>query len=70
MEKKLRTEIKRELYHYAEGMIVIGENPNMTGYCTGLSGDCTGLSGDIDICNITEKERKKGINIRKLIKEE
>jgi hypothetical protein len=35
--------------------------------CSGLSGDCTGLYGDIDSCDISEEERKKGINILDLV---
>jgi hypothetical protein len=71
------------LYHYVDGKIVVGANPNMHDYyyhlagncsgirgdCTGLYGDCTGLSGDLDDCKLTREDREKGINIRDLLGE-
>ena len=31
-------------------------------------GDCTGISGNLDECELTEEDRKKGVNIEDLIK--
>ena len=42
----------------------------LSGDCSRLSGDCSGLSGDLDECDITEEERKKGIKISDLVREE
>ena len=72
--------IKKELYHFINGNKVIGANPNMIGDCTGLEGnctwlrgdcsglygDCTGLRGNLDACDITNEERKQGIDINDL----
>jgi hypothetical protein len=80
MKQKLKL-IKTELFYFDKNKNKIeGKNPSMRGYCTGLSGDCTGLrgyctglsgdctglSGDIDSCELTEEERKKGIDIQNL----
>jgi hypothetical protein len=53
---------KEELYHFVDGIKVIGKNKKMHGDCSGLSGDCTdlngncsGLSGDLDL--ITEDKK-------------
>ena len=35
---------------------------------TGIRGDVTDISGDVDACEITSDERKKGIDIKDLIK--
>lgn len=44
-----------------------GDCSNLNGCCTGLIGDCSKLSGNIDSCNITEDERKEGIDILFLV---
>ena len=40
----------------------------LSGNITKIYGDCTGITGDLDECEITEEDRKKGINIKDLIK--
>ena len=59
-----------------------GDCSNLSGYCTGLSGDCSGLSGDctglsgyctslsgdLDMCEVSNEERKKGMKITELVK--
>lgn len=58
MKKALRQK-KLTLYYFSDappGVKKEGKNKDM-------SGDCTGLSGDLDDCEITEEERKEGINI-------
>jgi len=40
----------------------------LEGDCTGIFGDCTGINGDFDDCEITLEERKKGVDIRELVK--
>jgi hypothetical protein len=30
-------------------------------------GDCTELKGDLDLCEITDEDRKAGINIKDLV---
>ena len=46
-----------------------GDCTRLNGNCTGLSGDCSGLRGDLYECNITDEDRKKGIDIAELVGE-
>ena len=45
-----------------------GNVTELSGNVTGLRGDVTELSGNVDECEITGKERKKGIDIKSLVK--
>ena len=72
--KKTLERINKPLYHYRGDKKTEGVNPNMSGYftklsgdCSGLSGDCSTLSGDIDECDISLKNREKGIDISELV---
>jgi len=42
----------------------------LRGNVTGLSGNTTGLSGNLDDCEISDEDRKNGVNIRSLVEEE
>ena len=44
-----------------------GDCSKLSGNCSGLSGDCSGLSGDFETCEITEEERKTGVDIQSLV---
>ena len=46
-----------------------GDCTRLNGNCTGLRGDCTGLRGDLYECDITDEDRKKGIDIAVLVGE-
>ena len=46
-----------------------GNCTGLRGNCTGLRGDCTGLRGDLYECDITDEDRKKGIDIAELVGE-
>ena len=46
-----------------------GDCTRLSGDCSGLRGDCTGLRGDLDECDITDEDRKKGIDIAELVGE-
>ena len=35
----------------------------LSGNCSDLSGNCSDLSGNFDDCEITEAERKAGVNL-------
>ena len=41
----------------------------LSGAVNGLRGDVSGLRGDVSDCELTVKERAKGINIRDLVGE-
>lgn len=84
MIKNLEQLIVAKLYHYENGKKVCGNCTDLRGNCTNLRGDCSGIwgnctglrgncsniSGDLDLCKISEKERKIRIDIKNLIKEE
>ena len=43
-------------------------SPNLTGNISKLTGDLSNIRGNLDDCEITEEERKKGIDINDLVK--
>ena len=45
------------------------EENHISGAHSGLRGNCSELWGNLYYCKITEKERKKGIDIRDLIED-
>ena len=81
--KKALSRVTTKLYHYKGDIKVDGTNGEMIGDCTrlngnctglsgdcsGLRGDCTGLRGDLYECDITDEDRKKGIDIAVLVGE-
>ena len=81
--KKALSRVTTKLYHYKGDIKVDGTNSEMIGNCTGLygnctglygnctglRGDCTGLRGDLYECDITDEDRKKGIDIAELVGE-
>ena len=46
-----------------------GDCSGLYGNCTRLNGNCTGLRGDLYECDITDEDRKKGIDIAVLVGE-
>jgi len=54
-----------DIYGNVSGLI--GDVTGLTGDVTSIMGDVTGLEGDIDDCELTEDDRKQGINITELI---
>ena len=46
-----------------------GDCSGLYGDCSGLRGDCSGLRGDLYECDITDEDRKKGIDIAVLVGE-
>ena len=67
--KKALSRVTTKLYHYKGDIKVDGTNGEMIGDCTRLNGDCTGLRGDLYECDITDEDRKKGIDIAELVGE-
>ena len=67
--KKALSRVTTKLYHYKGDIKVDGTNGEMIGNCSGLYGDCTGLRGDLYECDITDEDRKKGIDIAELVGE-
>lgn len=44
-----------------------GDLTNIRGDLTGITGDLTGIRGDVADCELTDEDRKRGINITELI---
>jgi len=61
-DKKFRTYLK--IYGDAWGLR--GDITNIKGNVTGIYGDASGIIGDLDACEITDEERRNGINIENL----
>lgn len=82
--KQNLTKRNKEIYFYIDGKKKIidrndkstypskltGNISDLTGNIGGLYGNCTDIQGDLDNCDITEEERKEGIDIRDLINKE
>jgi len=52
------------------GRVRYGNCDGLGGDCSGIYGDCTGTRGNLDECNISDEERKAGINIKDLVMED
>ncbi len=46
-----------------------GDCSGLNGDCTRLNGNCSGLYGNLYECDITDEDRKKGIDIAELVGE-
>ena len=57
----------KAMLSYINAQVLIGQHPGLRGNCTGLWGDCTGLRGNLDVCELTDAERRAGVDITKLI---
>jgi hypothetical protein len=47
-----------------------GDVSHLRGDATGIHGDATGIYGNFDLCELTDDDRAKGININDLINRE
>ena len=79
MKKALKKEA--EAFHFVSGKKIYGLHSGVSGNLTGVRGDLTGVSGDLtgvsgnltdvsgdlDECEISDSDRKKGVNIEDLI---
>ena len=66
--KKMLNFGKKETWYFVDGKRITGIHDNISGDVTGIRGDVTGIRGDVDACEIMSAERKKGIEIKDLIK--
>ena len=46
-----------------------GDCSGLRGTCSGIRGECTDLWGNLDDCGLTEEDRRNGVDLRFLIKE-
>ena len=82
MKKKLK-KTDSIIYHYKDGKRIKGVPEGISGDLTGVSGNLSGISGDLtgvrgdllgvrgdlDECEITQEDRKRGIDVEDLIEE-
>lgn len=73
--KKALTKTPSAIYYFKDGVrmegahyLIRGDLTGIRGDLTGIFGDLTGIRGNLDDCEITEEERKNGIDIQDLIK--
>ena len=80
MKRLLKRNVS-EIYYYNGSKKIIGIHSNITGNASGIRGDVSdirgdvsgirgdvnGITGNIDMCEITEEERKEGIKIEDLL---
>ena len=84
MKKALtKTKVKFPIYYYQNNIRKEGVHSRIKGNVSGIWGDVSGIRGDVsgirgdvsevhgdmNLCEITEKEKKEGIKIDKLIKD-
>lgn len=83
MKKNLTKQNTRELYFYKNGVKKIVDYKDKSTYPSelrgdinselygninsGLYGDCDNIKGNLNDCDITDKDREKGIDIQNLI---
>ena len=65
--KKALTKIGGTIYYYKNGVRVEGAPDGITGDLSEIRGDLSGIRGNLDECEITDKDREKGITIDELI---
>ena len=46
---------------------ITGDVSGITGYVSGIRGDVSGIRGDVDVCELTDEDRKNGLDIRDLL---
>ena len=68
MKKKLK-KTDSIIYHYKDGKRIKGVPEGISGDLTGVRGDLLGVRGDLDECEITQEDRKRGIDVEDLIEE-
>ena len=82
MKRALTVKSRYNLWHRVDGVVVggacsglrgdcsglWGNCSGLRGDCSGLWGNCSGLSGDCSECDLTEDERRSGVDIQLLVK--
>lgn len=68
--------MKRNLVGVLRSLEISGDTSGIRGDISGIRGDVSkiegnvsGITGNLDDCQITEEDRKRGVNIKELIKE-
>lgn len=57
--KKTLTKIENKIFYYKDGIKIEGKH-------SGIHGNVSDISDDVDSCEITDEERKRGIDIEDL----
>ena len=67
--KKLLKRQGKEIYYFKNNVKIMIDKNDKSTHPSGLAGNISsGLYGDIDDCEITEKERETGVDVKNLIK--
>ena len=67
--KKALTRKNLEKFYFVDGKKIQGTPERVWGDLSGVRGDLSGVWGDIDDCELTDEDRKNGINIENLVAE-
>ena len=58
---------KADIAYWNKGKGVIGYLAYVSGDLTGVNGNLTSVNGNIDDCELTDDDRKNGVDIKDLI---
>ena len=67
----MKKELKRSTgtYYYKGEERFYGVPDGITGDLSGITGDLSDITGDIDACELTDEDKKRGVNVSELIQE-
>ena len=66
--KKMLTKNITKTWYFKGDKQVDGIHDRISGDVIGISGDVTGIFGNIDNCDLSVEDRKKGVNVKTLVK--
>ena len=55
---------------YGDCAGLFGDCSDLYGDCSRIHGDCSNIKGNLDDCELSEEDRKNGVNIKYLINKE
>ena len=67
MKKALTRNTEKKCWYFVNGKKIDGVPSDLRGDVSDLLGDVSGLRGDVGECEITDEERKGGVNVSNLI---
>ena len=77
MKAALKQSALLRIWHFANDIRFEGAPSGVTGNLSGVRGDLsgvtgtlTGVSGNLDACELTDEDRKRGVDISELIERE
>lgn len=74
--KRMLKIVEYKIWHYANGEKINGPHDRVRGDLSGVRGEISGVRGeisnvwgDLDDCEISDEDRKNGIDIKNLVEE-